>query len=77
MAVSTPDSGFEALERRYERLAHVIVYVLLAVPLLPYWLSQNPSAGAIGITAGVAAAAAARYQGRSGAATKSRGLRKS
>ena len=59
MTVSTPDSGFEALERRYERLAHVIVYALLAVPLLPYALSQSPSAGAIGITAGVAAAAAA------------------
>jgi signal transduction histidine kinase len=37
----------------------VIVYVLLAVPLIPYALSQNPSAGAIAITAGVAAAAAA------------------
>jgi signal transduction histidine kinase len=59
VTVSTPDSGFEALERRYERLAHVIVYALLAVPLLPYALSQSPSAGAIGITAGVAAAAAA------------------
>ena len=59
MTVRTPDSGFEALEQRYERLAQAMVYVLLAVPLLPYALSQNPSAGAIGITAGVAAAAAA------------------
>jgi signal transduction histidine kinase len=59
VTVRTPDSGFEALEHRYQRLAHVIVYVLLAVPLIPYALSQNPSAGAIGITAGVAVAAAA------------------
>ena len=59
MTVRTPDSGLELLEQRYERLAHVIVYVLLAVPLIPYVLSQKPSAGAIGITAGVAVAAAA------------------
>jgi len=59
VTVRTPDSGLELLEQRYERLAHVIVYVLLAVPLIPYVLSQKPSAGAIGITAGVAAAAAA------------------
>ena len=44
MTVRTPDSGLELLEQRYERLAHVIVYVLLAVPLIPYVLSQKPSA---------------------------------
>jgi signal transduction histidine kinase len=59
VTVRTPDSGLEALEHRYQRLTHVIVYVLLAVPLIPYALSQNPSAGAIAITAGVVAAAAA------------------
>ncbi len=59
MTVRTPDSGLELLEQRYERLAHVIVYVLLAVPLIPYVLSQKPSSGAVGITAGVAVAAAA------------------
>jgi signal transduction histidine kinase len=58
VTVRTPDSGLEPLER-YERLAQVIVYVLLAVPLIPYALSENPTAGAIGITAGVAVAAAA------------------
>jgi len=57
--VRTPDSGFEAIERRYDSLARVLPYLLLAVPLIPYALSQDPSGGAIGITAGVAAAAAA------------------
>src|SRR6202044_2193208 len=34
-------------------------YLVLAVPLLPYVLSQSPTAGAAGITAGVAVAAGA------------------
>jgi len=59
VTVRTPDSGLELLEQRYERLAQVIVYLLLAVPLVPYVLSEKPSAGAIGITVGVAVAAAA------------------
>jgi signal transduction histidine kinase len=59
VTVRTPDSGLESLERRYESLARAIQYVLLAVPLIPYVLSQKPSAGAIGITVGIAVAAAA------------------
>ena len=59
MAVNTPDSGFESLERRYESLARVVQYVLLAVPLIPYVLVSRTSAGAFGITAGVAVAAGA------------------
>jgi signal transduction histidine kinase len=59
VTVRTPDSGLESLEQRYESLAQVIQYFLVAVPLIPYVLTENPSAGAIGITAGVAAAAAA------------------
>src|SRR5437764_4364459 len=39
----------------------MVPYVLLVVPLVPYLLSQNPSAGAIGITAGLAVASAAWY----------------
>jgi len=54
-----PDSGFEALEQRYETLSRVIPYLLLAVPLVPYVLSQSPTAGAFGITVGVAVAAGA------------------
>ena len=59
MAVRTPDSGFENLERRYESVARLVPYLLLVVPFIPYVLSQAPSAGAIGITAGVAVAAGA------------------
>jgi signal transduction histidine kinase len=59
VAVRTPDSGFENLERRYESVARLVPYLLLVVPLIPYVLSQSPSAGAIGITVGVAVAAGA------------------
>jgi signal transduction histidine kinase len=61
VAVSRPDSGLESVERQYETAARIVPYVLLVVPLVPYLLSQNPSAGAIGITAGLAVAAAAWY----------------
>jgi signal transduction histidine kinase len=57
--VRPPDSGFESLERQYEAIMRLLPYALLAVPLLPYVLSQNPSAGAFGITVGIAAAAGA------------------
>jgi len=57
--VRTPDSGFEPLELRFERLQRFVPYLLLTFPLIPYVLSQNPSAGAVGITVGVAVAAAA------------------
>ena len=50
VAVRTPDSGFESLEERYETLSRFIPYLLLAVPLVPYVLSQSPTAGALGIT---------------------------
>ena len=59
MTVRTPDSGLESLERRYESIMQVVPYLVLAVPMLPYVLSQSPSAGAAGITAGVAVAAGA------------------
>ena len=59
MTVRTPDSGFEALEQRYESLWRFIPYLLLAVPLIPYVLSQSPTAGAVGITVGMAVAAGA------------------
>jgi hypothetical protein len=59
VAVRTPDSGFESLEQRYETLSRVIPYLLLAVPLVPYVLSQSPTAGAFGITVAVAVAAGA------------------
>jgi len=59
VTVRTPDSGFEVLEQRYEKLARVLPYVLLGVPLIPYVLSQNPSIGAFLITLGLAALAAA------------------
>jgi signal transduction histidine kinase len=59
VTVRTPDSGFEKLESQADRLARVAPYLLLVVPLIPYVLSQDPSVGAFGITAGLAAAAAA------------------
>ena len=59
VAVRTLDSGFDSLEQRYETLSRVIPYLLLAVPLVPYVLSQSPTAGAFGITVAVAVAAGA------------------
>ena len=59
MTVRTPDSGFEALDSQADRLARVAPYLLLAVPLIPYALSQDPTAGAFGITVAVAVSAAA------------------
>ena len=59
MTVNTPDSGLESLERRYESIMRVLPYPLLAVPLVPYVLTQGPGAGAFAITAGIAAAAGA------------------
>ena len=59
----TPDSGFENLDRRYESAGRLVPFLLLVVPLIPYVLSQNPSAGALGITVGTAVAAGAWYTG--------------
>jgi len=59
VALRTPDSGFESLESRYLTIERFLPFLLLTVPLLPYVLSQNPSAGALGITAGIAVAAGA------------------
>jgi signal transduction histidine kinase len=56
VTVRTPDSGFEELQHRYESIARMASYLLLAVPLLPYVLSQHPTAGALLITIGLAAA---------------------
>src|SRR5437763_2921858 len=54
-----PDSGLESLERRFEKIDRFTPFLLLTVPLVPYVLSQSPSAGAAGITAGLAVAAGA------------------
>jgi len=59
VTVRTPDSGFESLDQRFESLMRLAPYALLIVPLVPYVLSMSPSAGAFGITAGIAAAAGA------------------
>jgi signal transduction histidine kinase len=57
VTVRTPDSSLESLDRRYESLMRWVPYLVLAVPLIPYALTQNPTAGAIGITVAVAVAA--------------------
>jgi signal transduction histidine kinase len=57
--VHTPDSSFESLEHRYESLLRWVPYLVLVVPLFPYLLTQSPTAGAFGITVGIAAAAGA------------------
>ena len=59
MTVRTPDSGLESLEHWHERIQRFVPFLLLTVPLMPYVLSQSPSAGAVGITIGVAVAAGA------------------
>ena len=53
MTVRTPDSGFVALEQRWETVVRGVPFLLLAVPLLPYILSQQPSTGALLITLGL------------------------
>lgn len=58
MTVQPPDSNLESLEQRYESLLRWVPYLVLTVPLLPYVLSQSPTAGAVAITAGIAVAAA-------------------
>lgn len=63
MELRPPDSGFESLESRYLAIERFLPFLLLTVPLLPYVLSQNPSAGALGITAGLAVAAGAWIMG--------------
>jgi signal transduction histidine kinase len=55
----TPDSSLESLEQRYDLLLRLLPFLLLTVPLLPYFLAQSPTAGAFGITVGIAAAAGA------------------
>jgi signal transduction histidine kinase len=59
VTVRTPDSGLESLEHRYQRIQRFLPYLLLTVPLIPYVLSQTPSAGAEAITVAVAVAAGA------------------
>jgi signal transduction histidine kinase len=59
VTVRTPDSGFEALENRYESQSRVVQYFLLVAPLLPYVLVFRPDAGAFAITVGVVMAAGA------------------
>ncbi len=59
--MSRPDSGLDLVERQYESAMRVVPYVLLAVPVIPYVLSQKPTAGAFAITAGIAVAAGAWY----------------
>ena len=59
MTVRTPDSSLESLDRRYESMMRVVPYLVLSVPLLPYLVSQSPTAGAFGITVGLAVAAGA------------------
>jgi signal transduction histidine kinase len=59
VTVRTPDSNLESVERRYEALLRLVPFLLLIFPLLPYAVTESPSAGAFGITVGLAAAAGA------------------
>jgi DNA-binding CsgD family transcriptional regulator len=59
VTVRPPDSSLESLEQRYDSLLRLLPFLLLTVPLLPYFLSQRPTAGAFAITVGVAVAAGA------------------
>lgn len=55
MTVNRPDSGFETIDRRFDLLIRVLPYPLLAIPLLPYALSQSPSSGAFAVTCAMVA----------------------
>ncbi|HEY4463281.1 MAG TPA: sensor histidine kinase [Streptosporangiaceae bacterium] len=58
MTVPTPDSGFEAFDRRADALIRLLPYPLLAAAMVPYALSQTPGRGAWLITLAIALAAA-------------------
>ena len=55
MTVRTPDSGIESLEQRYESLLRLLPLPAARRPAPPYLLTQSPTAGAFGITVGIAA----------------------
>ena len=55
----TPDSSLEAPERRLEIWLRVVPFVLLIMSMIPYLVTQRPSAGDVGRTAALAALAAA------------------
>jgi signal transduction histidine kinase len=59
VTASTPDSGFPELGQRWDLVSRWLPYPLLIVPLLPYGLSQRPTAGAFAITVLLAAVTAA------------------
>ena len=55
----TPDGSLEAPERRLEIWLRVVPFVLLIMSMIPYLVTQRPSAGDVGRTAALAALAAA------------------
>ena len=55
----TPDSSLEAPERRLEIWLRAVPFVLLIMSMIPYLVTQRPSAGDVGRTAALAALAAA------------------
>jgi signal transduction histidine kinase len=55
----TPGSSLEAPERRLEIWLRMVPFVLLIMSMIPYLVTQRPSAGDVGRTAALAALAAA------------------
>jgi hypothetical protein len=53
-----PDSGLEPLEHRYEAVTRYVPYLVTALPLLLYALTQSPPLSSLLITAGLAVGAA-------------------
>ena len=54
----TPDSSLEAPEHRLEIWLRAVPFVLLIMSMIPYLVTQRPSAGDVGRTAALAALAA-------------------
>jgi signal transduction histidine kinase len=58
MGVRTPDSGFAPLDEHFDVFLRALPFILLALPLMIYTLSEQPRSGTLIITAGVALLAA-------------------
>jgi signal transduction histidine kinase len=58
VTVRTPDSALESMERRYAAAMRMVAYPLLAVPFIPYVLTQAPPLSSLLITVGIVVGAA-------------------
>jgi hypothetical protein len=73
-AVRTPDSDLDAAERKLATWSRAAPFFLLIASMIPYLITDRPTAGDVGRTLAVAAAAAAWVAAFSSALPCSRDL---